>query len=155
MSVLGVSVSGGTVCALLRRGRTVVWAGTAEYDDLDDLAEVIARLASEAPIHPTRARVVLERDVVQLRTIAPAPRLSRAAAHRYVALEARRLFRRNGALLVTDGVMVRVDGVGGAGGGAERQSGRAAEAAGAAAGECGRRGEEYGASVLRSSRHTP
>jgi hypothetical protein len=54
-------------------------------------------------------RVVLERDLVQTRTIAPAPPLKRHAVRRYLALEAARLFRKNGVPLVTDGTVLSAD----------------------------------------------
>ncbi|MGH7644016.1 MAG: hypothetical protein ACREMR_00385, partial [Gemmatimonadales bacterium] len=70
--------------------------------------EVVARLAAEAGVPVRRARVALDRDILQLRTITPAPPLRAGAARAYVALEAPRLFRRNGWPLVTDAVIVRL-----------------------------------------------
>jgi hypothetical protein len=104
--VLGVSVGASTVRAVLIERGAVRWAGTAEYVDLDELADAIARLAGEAGAPVRRARVVLERDVVQLRSIVPAPPLKATALRRYVALEAARLFRKNGAPLVTDAMRI-------------------------------------------------
>jgi hypothetical protein len=75
------------------------------------LTDAIARLASEASQPVRHVRVAIERDLVQLRTIVPAPPLSEAAARRYVTLEAPRLFRRNGVPLVTDATVVTVDSV--------------------------------------------
>jgi hypothetical protein len=106
---LGVSIARTAVHAiLLDRGR-IVWAGSAEYAEVADLAEVIARLAVECGRPVRRARVVLERAVVQLRTIAPAPPVSRRAIQRYVMLETPRLFRKNGVALVTDATLVSLD----------------------------------------------
>lgn len=102
MTVLGVSVSGAAVRGVMLGRDGVAWAGEAEYTGLDDLAEVIARLAAELTPPARAVRIVLERDVVQLRTLVPAPRLDREALRRSVALEAPRLFRRTGQALVTD-----------------------------------------------------
>jgi len=102
--ILGISVGTAHMRAVLVECGGIRWAGEAAYAGADDLAEVIARVASEATCPVRRARVVLERDVVQLRSIAPAPPLRPEALRRYVALEAPRLFRKNGAALVTDGV---------------------------------------------------
>lgn len=106
--LLGISVGATHVRAVLWWRDAVRWAGAAPYDGADALAEAIARLAGEAGAPVRRARVVLERDVVQLRSIVPAPPLKPGAMRRYVALEAPRLFRHNGAALVTDGVRVAV-----------------------------------------------
>jgi len=92
---------------LVRRG-AIAWAGLAPYAGPGELAEVIARLAGESGLPVRRARVVLERVVVQLRTFDPAPPLTGRAAGRWVALEAPRLFRKNGAPLVTDAVLIQV-----------------------------------------------
>src|SRR5207245_1420103 len=87
----------------------VAWAGSADWSDRPELIDSIGRLASESGKMVRRACIVLERDVVQLRTLAPAPPLQPAAAQRYVALEAERLFRRNGDSLVTDAKLVSID----------------------------------------------
>jgi len=103
---LGISVSSSAVRAVLvERGR-IRWAGQADYATVEDLAEVIARLAGEAERPVSRARIVLERDVLQLRSVTPAPPLKGKAVPGWVALEAERLFRKNGSPLVTDGVIV-------------------------------------------------
>jgi len=106
--ILGLSIGPTAVRAVLveRPTDAVRWAGTAAYTDVADLAEVVARLAAEsgAPVH--HARIALEREVLQLRTVSPAPPLRARAARAYVALEAPRLFRRNGAPLVTDAIIV-------------------------------------------------
>jgi hypothetical protein len=102
--VLGMSVGGEMVRAVLVEGGTIAWAGQAPYSD--DLAAVIGHLAGESGKAVRRARVVLERDVVQLRTLDPVPPLKPLALRRYVALEASRVFRKNGAPMVTDGIRV-------------------------------------------------
>jgi len=104
--LLGVSVGATHIRAVLWWRDAIQWAGAAPYEGPVALAEAIARLAGEAGAPVRRARVVLERDVVQLRSIVPAPPLKPSAVRRYVALEAPRLFRQNGAPLVTDGVRV-------------------------------------------------
>jgi hypothetical protein len=106
--VLGLSVGSTAVRAVLveRRSGAVRWAGTAAYQGVADLGEVVGHLAAEAGAPVRRARVALEREVLQLRSITPAPPLRPGAARAYVALEAPRLFRRNGWPLVTDAVIV-------------------------------------------------
>jgi hypothetical protein len=52
--------------------------------------------------------VGLKRDVVQIRSLHPAPPLKARDVPRYVTLEAARLFRQNGHPLVTDGTLVSV-----------------------------------------------
>src|SRR5439155_322444 len=79
-AVLGLAISGTSVRAVLGAGGTVAWAGTACYQDASDLAEVIARLAAESGKPVRRARVALERDLVQLRTLMPAPPLRAGGA---------------------------------------------------------------------------
>ncbi|MGH2667752.1 MAG: hypothetical protein ACRDH5_01280, partial [bacterium] len=108
-AVLGLSVGSSHVRAVLLERSAVRWAGQVAYADLVELADVIARLAGESGRPVRRVRVVLERAVVQLRSIVPAPPLQPSAARRYVALEATRLFRKNGANLVTDARLVRLD----------------------------------------------
>lgn len=104
--VLGISVGATHIRAVLWWRDAIRWAGAASYDGPEGLAEAVARLAEEAGAPVRRARVVLERDVVQLRSIVPPPPLKAGALRRYVALEAPRLFRQNGAPLVTDGVRI-------------------------------------------------
>ncbi len=106
--LLGVSVGATHIRAVLWGRDAIQWAGAAPYEGPASLAETIARLAGEAGAPVRRARVVLERDVAQLRSIVPPPPLKAVALRRYVALEAPRLFRQNGAPLVTDGVRVAV-----------------------------------------------
>lgn len=100
--VLGLSVGASRIHAVLVERNAIAWAGRAEYSGLPDLAEGIARLAGESGRLVRRVRAVLERETIQLRSIMPAPPLKRGAVRRYVALEAPRLFRANGAPLVTD-----------------------------------------------------
>ena len=81
---LGISVSSSAVRAVLvERGR-IRWAGQADYATVEDLAEVIARLAGEAERPVSRARIVLERDVLQLRSVTPAPPLKGKAVPGWV-----------------------------------------------------------------------
>ncbi len=110
--VLGMSVSATTVRAVLVENATIVWAGEALHAD-GDLAAVIGHLAGESGKVVRRSRVVLERDVVQLRTVSPAPPLKPRALRRYVSLEAPRLFRKNGAPIVTDGIRLAGEAQGG------------------------------------------
>lgn len=101
---LGLSVGATSVHGVLLRRGTIVWAGSTAYTSPAELTDAIARLAGESGCVARTTRVVLARDVVQLRTILPAPPLKPSAARRYLALEAARLFRKNGAPLVTDAV---------------------------------------------------
>jgi hypothetical protein len=105
---LGLSIGPTALCAVLVEREAVRWAASAGYTNAEDLADAIARLAGEAPLPVRRARVALERAVVQLRSVRPAPPLPGNALPRYVALEAPRLFRRNGAPLVTDATLLRL-----------------------------------------------
>ncbi len=107
--VLGLSVASRALRAVWIERGTIRWTGSSSYEGPQDLAEAIAQLAGEAGTAVRRVRVVLERDVLQLRTIVPAPPLKPAAVRRWVALEAARLFRKNGAALVTDATLVRRD----------------------------------------------
>ncbi len=109
-TVLGVSVAQGAVRAILAAGDRIDWIGSSTWSAPDDLSDAIARLAGEAGRVVRRARVVLERDLMQTRTITPAPHLRARAARQFVALEAPRLFRKNGAPLVTDGAILHTDG---------------------------------------------
>lgn len=106
--MLGLAVSGACVrAALVERGK-LAWAGSASYQTREELVEVIARLAGESGKSVGRVRVALTRGVVQLRTVHPAPPVKPRDVRRYVSLEATRLFRKNGAPLVTDGALVAV-----------------------------------------------
>ncbi|HWZ28403.1 MAG TPA: PilN domain-containing protein [Gemmatimonadales bacterium] len=106
--VLGLAVEAAVVRAALVEGRRLTWAGSAPYAGLRDLAEVIARLAGEAGRPVKRVRVALARDVVQLRTVHPAPRLKARDVPKYVALDAGRLFRKNGVPLVSSGALIPI-----------------------------------------------
>ena len=106
--VLGICVTLHGLRAVLVRGDRVLWAATAQWDAVAELAAAIGRLAGELPQAANRVRVVLARELVQLRTVMPAPPLSDADARRYVAFETPRLFRRNGEPLVTDARVLRV-----------------------------------------------
>jgi hypothetical protein len=110
--LLGLSVACEQVRAVLlsRAKDRIDWAGAAEWQTTDELSDAIARLAAETGRRVGRTRVVLERSVIQARTLDPAPKLGPVAARRYVALEAPRLFRKNGVPLVTDAALVDVDG---------------------------------------------
>lgn len=107
---LGLSVAARTVRAVLTTPDRIEWAGVMSWATPADLTDAIARLAGDAGRIVRRTCVVLDRDVIQTRTVAPAPPIAPAAVRRYVALEASRLFRKNGTPLVTDGVIVPVDG---------------------------------------------
>lgn len=109
-AVLGVSVAKGAVRAILAVSNRIEWAGSTTWSAPDDLSDAIARLAGEAGRAVRRARVVLERDLIQARTIAPAPPLRARAARRFIALEAPRLFRKNGVALVTDAAILHSEG---------------------------------------------
>lgn len=107
--VLGLSVGASSIHAVLVERSAIAWAGRAEYTELADLADAVARLAGESGRPVGRVRVVLERDTVQLRSLVPAPPLKPGAVSRYVSLEAPRLFRANGVPLVTDARLVPID----------------------------------------------
>ena len=104
--VLGVSVGTATIHAVLARGSAIGWAGRAEYAGRADLTDALARLVAECAEKPSRVRVVLERGLVQLRSIAPAPPLGAQAVAAYVALEAPRLFRNGSGPLLTDAALL-------------------------------------------------
>lgn len=106
--VLGLSISASTVTAALLEGTSLRWAGSAEYSEHSDLSEVIARLAGEAGKPVKRVRVGLARELIQVRTIRPAPPLKARDVSGYVALEGARLFRRNGEPLVASGALIAV-----------------------------------------------
>lgn len=108
--MLGISVSAQHVRGVLVERGSVAWAGQAEWTSLSELSDAIGRLAGEITRPVRRARVVLERDVAQCRALIPAPPLKNGAVAKYVALEAPRLFRRNGTALLTDATLVKVEG---------------------------------------------
>lgn len=101
-AVLGICVAPEELRAVLGRGGRLLWAASAAWASPDDIVAAVGRLAGDLPRMTPRVRVVLGRELVQLRTVTPAPPLADGAARRYVALEAKRLFRTNGAPLVTD-----------------------------------------------------
>lgn len=109
MKRLGIAVGPSAVHAVLLVNGAIAWAGRTRYGQLSELAEAVGRLAAESGRVVRRARIVLERDLVQLRTVTPAPPLKPGTLRRYVALEAPRLFRKNGVPLATDGQLVPVD----------------------------------------------
>jgi hypothetical protein len=108
-AILGLSVGAESVRAILLERGVIQWAGHAAYQGLAELAEVLARLAGESGRPVRQVRVVLERAVIQSRSIVPAPPLKPAAARRYASLEAQRLFRKNGSHLVTDAAVLPID----------------------------------------------
>src|SRR2546425_2431828 len=84
----------------------VSWAGEATYGDHADLANTIARLASEAPPHRRWLTVELDRPPVQVRALTGLPPVKPPALRALVAHQAARFFRRNGQPLVTDATWV-------------------------------------------------
>jgi hypothetical protein len=106
-AVLGLGIGSACVRAILLERGEVRWAGEAKYDGWTELADVIAHLAGESGRVVHAARVGVESELVQYRTLIPAPPVPTAAVARYVELEAPRLFRRNGAPLLTDAVVRR------------------------------------------------
>jgi hypothetical protein len=106
MRVLGVAIEAGCVRALAVRGGQVLWAAEAEYRDLEELAQVLARLAGERPARYRKARVALGDEVAQLKVVHAMPRLRRRDLASHVALEPRRYFLQNGGPLVTDAVVI-------------------------------------------------
>lgn len=105
--VLGLSVTAGALHAVCVKHGVITWAAHSSYNDTAGLVEVIASLVGECARQPRTLRAVLCRDLVQLRTILPAPRVRPAAARSFVSLQATRLFRRNGAGLITDALPVK------------------------------------------------
>jgi hypothetical protein len=104
--VLGLSVGPSTLHALLLAKGAIRWAGTTTYGSRADLTEAVARLVGECGERPGRARIVLDRRLVQLRSVTPAPPVKTRNVAAYVALEAPRLFRNGAEPLVTDAVIV-------------------------------------------------
>lgn len=102
MAALGIAVGRNVVRAVVATRRSILWAGSAGYDGPGELAEVLAQLAAAAQPRMRRARVVLDRDVAQWRTVEPAPPLRSAALRRHIALQAPRLFRNGEGPVVTD-----------------------------------------------------
>jgi hypothetical protein len=102
--VLRLKVNGSRVSADLVRGARTLWSGEAEYTGMEDLAEVIARVAVEPDlVRPrTAVRVELERPVVQCRVLHDLPPVSKSALRSLVEQQAHRYFRKNGKPLVVD-----------------------------------------------------
>lgn len=105
---LGVCVGRTTVRAVHVRDGRILWTGDGTYGTLAELRALLARLAVEAPRGTRAVRVAIEPPLVQLRTM-PAPALSPRRADHYVQLEQGRLFRRNGAALVSGAKVMRVE----------------------------------------------
>ncbi len=101
---LGISVEVGCVRALVLAGGRVVWAAEAAYAGLDDLADVLARLAAERPRGTRSARVTLGAGLAQVKVVDGLPRLPARDLAAHVALQPRRYFLANGASLVTDAI---------------------------------------------------
>ncbi len=97
-------VNGTRVSADLVRGARTLWSGEAGYSGMEDLAEVIARIAVEPQlVRPrTAVRVQVERPVMQSRVLHDLPPVSKAALRPMVERQAHRYFRRNGKPLVVD-----------------------------------------------------
>lgn len=106
--VLRLKVNGSRVSADLVRGARVLWSGEAAYDGVEDLAEVIARIAVEPDlVRPrTLVRVELERPVVQSRILQDLPPVSLSALRPMVERQSHRYFRKNGTPLVVDACFV-------------------------------------------------
>jgi len=81
-----------------------LWRAEAPYSSLAELADAIARLAAEAPRNGTRPRVavLLERPLVQLRSLAELPPVKSKDLAALVAAQSGRFFRKNGGALATD-----------------------------------------------------
>ena len=84
----------------------LVWMAEAGYQDVAELADVIARLAAEAPAGCRRLEVALERPRAQLRTLSDVPPVKSRELKALVEHQASRYFRRNGQSLVTDAVWI-------------------------------------------------
>jgi len=85
---------------------SVTWAGEASYSDVGELAEAIARLATEPPRACRRVMVALERPPVQLRTLTEVPPVKPRHLAALVAQQSGRFFRKNGQALITDATWV-------------------------------------------------
>jgi len=106
---LGVSIARTALRAIIVDHGAIRWAAESPYGTPAELSEVLARLTAESGVAVKHVRIVLERDVVQVRSVTPAPPVRSAALRRYVALEAPRLFRGDGERLVTDATRVAID----------------------------------------------
>jgi hypothetical protein len=101
--VLGVAVEPSRVRAVALGNGRVVWAAEAGFENGAELADVLARLASERPVGIRAARVALSTGVAQLKVVTM-PRLAERDLAAHVAIQPRRYFLQNGAALVTDAV---------------------------------------------------
>ena len=101
---LVVRVGKDSMRAEVVRGGSVVWTAESGFASREDLAAALAALGQEpaATDRVRAARVELESPVAQIRTLADLPPVRRPALRALVAHQAGRLFRRNGAPLVTD-----------------------------------------------------
>lgn len=104
---LGVSVTRNWVHAVRVERGEIRWAAHAAYGDPQGLIDAIGNLASECDRRPRCIRVVLGRDLVQFRTLVPAPPLKAREVDSFVSLHANRLFRRSGTPLIVDALLAR------------------------------------------------
>jgi hypothetical protein len=104
--VLHLRVGDSSVHAEATRTGVTIWAGEATYESLDDLAEVVARLAAAPAERCRRLQVTLERPPAQTRVLTDLPPVKDRELPSLVANQAGRFFRRNGAPLVTDATWV-------------------------------------------------
>jgi Tfp pilus assembly protein PilN len=86
------------------------WTAECAWESETELTDSIARLAAELPRPCCRVTVVLERPLVQVRTIRDLPPVRGGVLPQMVAAQERRFFRRNGRPLVTDAVWVEQNG---------------------------------------------
>jgi len=104
--VLHLTIGTRAVRAEARRADRAVWAGEAEYETLEDLTDVVARLAAVPSERCRQLRVTLERPPAQTRTLTDLPSVRDRDLPSLVAAQAGRFFRRNGCPLVTDAIWV-------------------------------------------------
>ena len=105
---LGLAVSRTMIRAVALERRRVAWAAERAIAGPEEIGQALAELAADRPRGVTRARVVLEGELVQVKVLDGFPRLAAARVRRAVALQAGRWFLRNGKALAT-GAM-RLDG---------------------------------------------
>jgi hypothetical protein len=96
------------IVAEARRGKKVLWTGSADYGDINELGAVIGDLMNVVPAgrRLTRVMVEIEPPLIQVRHIADLPPVSERVLKAMVKTQAGRYFRRNGSPLVTDAVWV-------------------------------------------------
>ncbi len=104
--VLHLRIGRSVLRAETREHGTIAWAGEASYGGVPALADVIARLAAEAPPACRRLRVALERPPLQLRTLTQLPPVKSRHLAALIAQRAGWFFRKNGQPLVTDATWV-------------------------------------------------